>query len=157
MYYYDDYEPDYDSLDYHGRAGYEEALAEEGLQPCYECNRSYDWEADHCPNCYDEDGEPIEHPEGGCYACHMEEPNTEFMGQPMCWACYQAVAKGNYAPDRLVFADPGGNSALRAAGPGNPRVHPCPNCYEPNRLTPQDKARGYQCDTCADRLEHGGW
>lgn len=57
----------------------------------------------------------------------------------------------------LAFADPGGNSALRAAGPGNPRNLPCPNCGEPNRLTPQDKALGYQCDRCADRAERGGW
>ena len=53
------------------------------------------------------------------------------------------------------FADPGGRSALRAAGPGNPRNLPCPTCYEPNRLTPADKARGYQCDSCADALEGG--
>jgi endogenous inhibitor of DNA gyrase (YacG/DUF329 family) len=35
-------------------------------------------------------------------------------------------------------------------------VHPCPNCETPNVLTPQDVARGYQCDRCADALE-GGW
>jgi len=53
------------------------------------------------------------------------------------------------------FADPGGRSALRAASGTNPRNLPCPNCGEPNRLTPADRARGYQCDACADRLE--GW
>lgn len=56
----------------------------------------------------------------------------------------------NYA-----FADPGGNSALRAASERNPRNLPCPNCGKPNRLTPADKARGYQCDSCADALERG--
>ena len=56
-----------------------------------------------------------------------------------------------------IFADPGGNSALRAAGPNNPRNLPCPTCGEPNRLTPADRARGYQCDVCADRAERGGW
>lgn len=55
------------------------------------------------------------------------------------------------------FADPGGTSALRAAGPSNPRVHPCPTCGSPDRLTPADVARGYQCDPCADRAEHGGF
>ena len=55
------------------------------------------------------------------------------------------------------FADPGGNSALRAATKSNPRNLPCPNCKEPNRLTPADRARGYQCDACADRLERGGY
>ncbi len=55
----------------------------------------------------------------------------------------------------MDFADPGGNSALRAASPTNPRTLPCPNCEEPNRLTPKDRALGYQCDTCADQAERG--
>lgn len=54
-----------------------------------------------------------------------------------------------------MFADPGGNSALRAAGPGNPRNLPCPNCGTENVLTPEDRARGYQCDRCADAAERG--
>lgn len=53
------------------------------------------------------------------------------------------------------FADPGGKSALRAASKDNPRNLPCPNCGAPNRLTRKDKARGYQCDECADRAERG--
>jgi len=56
---------------------------------------------------------------------------------------------------RRMFRDPGGESALRAAGPGNPRNLPCPTCGEPDRLTPADVARGYQCDECARRDE--GW
>jgi hypothetical protein len=61
----------------------------------------------------------------------------------------------NYDPDgdRSEFADPGGNSALRAAGPGNRRTLPCPTCKAKNRLTPADRARNYQCDSCADRAE----
>lgn len=55
----------------------------------------------------------------------------------------------------LEFADPGGRSALRAASKSNPRNLPCPNCKAPNRLTPADRARGYQCDACADRAERG--
>ncbi len=55
------------------------------------------------------------------------------------------------------FADPGGRSALRAASSSNPRNLPCPNCKQPNRLTPKDKALGYQCDACADSLEGGGY
>jgi hypothetical protein len=54
------------------------------------------------------------------------------------------------------FADPGGNSALFAAGPDNPRVLPCPTCGAENVLTPADRASGYQCDRCADALERGG-
>lgn len=57
--------------------------------------------------------------------------------------------------DGIDFADPGGNSALRASSPTNPRNLPCPDCGEPDRLTPADRARGYCCDRCADRKERG--
>lgn len=53
------------------------------------------------------------------------------------------------------FADPTGVSALRAASSSNPRNLPCPTCGRSNRLTPKDKALGYQCDTCANRAESG--
>ena len=55
----------------------------------------------------------------------------------------------------LRFADPGGNSALRAATSRNPRNLPCPTCGTENCLTPQDRALGYQCDGCADQQERG--
>jgi hypothetical protein len=61
----------------------------------------------------------------------------------------------DYLIDGVGFADPGGNSALRAETPDNPRNLPCPNCGQPNRLTPIDRERGYQCDECADRAERG--
>jgi hypothetical protein len=54
------------------------------------------------------------------------------------------------------FADPGGNSALYPASKDNPRNLPCPTCHWPNRLTRADRARGYQCDSCANALERGG-
>ena len=44
-------------------------------------------------------------------------------------------------------------SALRRESSRNPRNLPCPTCEEPNRLTPADRDRGYQCDSCADRDE----
>jgi len=53
------------------------------------------------------------------------------------------------------FADPGGNSALYAAGKDNPRNLPCPTCGTENVLTPRDRAAGYQCDRCADQAERG--
>ena len=53
------------------------------------------------------------------------------------------------------FASPG--SALRAASKRNPRNLPCGTCKKPNMLTPADKAKGYQCDGCADRDEGGGY
>jgi hypothetical protein len=61
----------------------------------------------------------------------------------------------DYDDDRSHFADPGGRSALRAASRRNPRNLPCPNCGAKNRLTPEDRARGYQCDSCADKTERG--
>jgi len=71
-----------------------------------------------------------------------------------CDDCYHDDDYDDYRYEGR-FADPGGNSALRAAGPGNPRNLPCPTCGEPDRLTPADRARGYQCDSCADALERG--
>ena len=57
--------------------------------------------------------------------------------------------------DDSDFADPGGNSALRAETSSNPRDEPCPTCERPNALTRKDVALGYQCDRCAERLERG--
>jgi len=54
-----------------------------------------------------------------------------------------------------MFAEPGSNSALRAATKTNPRNLPCPTCGEPNRLTPKDRQLGYQCNQCADEQERG--
>ena len=59
------------------------------------------------------------------------------------------------ASDYDDFMDPGGKSALRAASKTNPRNLPCPTCRQPNRLTPKDRALGYQCDSCADAVENG--
>lgn len=61
----------------------------------------------------------------------------------------------DFVIDGVGFADPGGESALRAATKDNPRNLPCPTCGFPNRLTPIDKARGYQCDSCATAQERG--
>ena len=55
------------------------------------------------------------------------------------------------------FQDPGGNSALRRATKRNPRNLPCPNCGARNRLTAEDRERGYQCNQCADQAERGGF
>jgi hypothetical protein len=57
--------------------------------------------------------------------------------------------------DGVGFADPGGESALRAETADNPRNLPCPTCGHPNRLTPIDRARGYQCNSCANATERG--
>lgn len=55
----------------------------------------------------------------------------------------------------IDFADPGGNSALRAESKTNPCNQPCPTCHEENVLTPKDVQLHYQCDRCADRDEGG--
>lgn len=82
-------------------------------------------------------------------------PPTDFGACDMDGLDIEDVAAG--ASDDVFpgFADPGGPSALRAATSRNPRNLPCPTCREPNRLTPADVARGYQCDACADRAERG--
>ena len=54
-----------------------------------------------------------------------------------------------------AFADPYGVSALRAETSSNPRNLPCPTCGQPNKLTPADRACGYQCNSCASRAELG--
>ena len=61
------------------------------------------------------------------------------------------------AGDGYEFADPGGNSALRAASKTNPRIYSCPTCKRRRMLTRRDKELGYQCNACADALEHGGY
>jgi hypothetical protein len=58
--------------------------------------------------------------------------------------------------DRSDFADPGCRSVLRAATRLNPRNLPCPRCGRKNVLTPADRARGYQCNRCADAAEGRG-
>ena len=55
------------------------------------------------------------------------------------------------------FADPGGNSALRASSYNNPREYPCPTCGAEDVLTLKDVNLGYQCDRCADNAERGGY
>lgn len=55
--------------------------------------------------------------------------------------------------DGVGFAQEG--SALRAATADNPRNLPCPTCGYPDQLTPIDKDRGYQCDSCATAMERG--
>ncbi len=59
--------------------------------------------------------------------------------------------------DRSMFENPYGNSALRRSSRNNPRNLPCPTCKQPNRLTRKDKQLGYQCDSCADQAEGGGY
>jgi hypothetical protein len=69
--------------------------------------------------------------------------------------CDDDYDRDGYLIDGVGFADPGVNSALRAATKNNPRNLPCPTCGRKNQLTPIDVQRGYQCDSCADRAERG--
>jgi hypothetical protein len=57
--------------------------------------------------------------------------------------------------DGVGFAVPGGESALRAETPSNPRNLPCPTCGRENVLTPLDVAADYQCNACAREAERG--
>jgi hypothetical protein len=72
-----------------------------------------------------------------------------------CWDEEEDLYWDPFYDGNEDFEDPNGNSALRRATPSNPRNLPCPTCGEPDRLTPKDKALGYQCDECADRCERG--
>ena len=74
---------------------------------------------------------------------------------PRHWDDDQGWEEEDYQIDGVGFADPGGESALRAATKDNPRNQPCPTCGWPNRLTPIDVQRGYQCDACATAPETG--
>ena len=79
-----------------------------------------------------------------------DDDDTEIYDEDQC---------SDFDGSPLEFASPypGGRSALRAASPTNPRIYACPTCGAPNRLTRKDRQLGYQCDTCADAAEGGGW
>lgn len=51
------------------------------------------------------------------------------------------------------FREPGGKSALH---PGK-RTKRCPTCGRKNALTVADVRAGYQCDSCANMVERGGY
>lgn len=82
--------------------------------------------------------------------CHLK---CDDCGEVRCRCDEQDWSDDEFHID---FEHPGGNSALRAATPDNPRNLPCPTCGWPNRLTPADVSLGYQCDSCADSMERGG-
>jgi hypothetical protein len=118
---------------------------------------------------WDERDEPGHDPGPGytaCRGCGDEYPADELDGDWRCVTCAEddddedRSFEADYHDrpiDGVGFANPGGNSALRAATRSNPRNLPCGNCGGENRLTPADKAAGYQCDPCADRAEMGGY
>lgn len=70
----------------------------------------------------------------------------------MCIFCGDICCVGECGDSE--FADPGGNSALRAATVDNPRNLPCPTCGRLDVLTLKDVTLGYQCDSCATRDEN---
>ncbi len=110
----------------------------------------YDEYDDLEPN---EDTDPEECPECG------EELTNSHKCDNCGWEDEDMTPSGDDEEDLIDgvgFADPGGKSALRAATKDNPRNLPCPTCERPNKLTPADVARGYQCDDCAERDERGG-
>ena len=82
-------------------------------------------------------------------------PGDEDYEEDYSWEEENDPDSPRYLIDGVGFADPGGNSALRAATEDNPRNLPCPTCGRENMLTPIDKARGYCCDICADAAERG--
>lgn len=63
----------------------------------------------------------------------------------------------DYGDDDDDFADPEVIQPYELRRRSNPRNLPCPTCGCANRLTPKDRALGYQCNSCADRAERGGY
>ena len=91
-----------------------------------------------------------------CEACDYDTPPEDMMpGRSICVECYhdgQSMAEyDDYDQDYgdAPFRDPGGNSALRCGE----LEFDCPTCGAEKVLTQADVARGYQCDTCADKAE----
>jgi len=95
-----------------------------------------------------QDGEAVTFPNGNRYVKH------DFRKQGSIWHLYgdEDESPRDWDDDD-DFADPGGNSSLRAGD----RVYPCPTCGKENSLTAGDVRRGYQCDRCADRDEGRGY
>lgn len=119
---------------------------------CSECGSGYWIDEDQycCPECDSEEFTQMKK-----YSCN--HCGAEVHGDAYCDRCGNRINYDydNLQVDSMHFADPGGNSALRAATPSNPRIFPCPDCGQPDRLTPSDKEKDYCCDTCADIKERG--
>lgn len=95
---------------------------------------------------------------------HHSELYSDHDEDGWCWECteqeYDDIADDQHFASEdddmdSMFADPGGNSALRAVTEYNPRNQSCPTCHTENVLTPADVALFYQCDRCANELERG--
>jgi len=117
---------------------------------CIECDAGYSSEDSECPECGCEDF-------GDTRKFLCSHCNAEACGDAYCNRCGNRINYDydNLQKDSMDFANPGGNSALRAATPNNPRIFPCPDCGEPDKLTPSDRAHSYCCDECADHKERG--
>ena len=101
----------------------------------------------------DEDYPDDPHPDG-CFWCgSFDHASTDCQDRDDYYPEDRPEDYPEY--DGIHFADPGGRSALRAATEDNPRNLPCPTCGRRDRLTPADRALGYQCDACADQMERG--
>lgn len=111
---------------------------------------------------------PYQHNPSCCSSCGVSDVDEELVESPawprsrFCPDCFvdaEAEAREERDDELELFIDGVGfasaGSALRAETPDNPRNLPCGTCHRPNRLTPLDEARGYQCDACAERSERG--
>ena len=87
-----------------------------------------------------------------CEECGEELEEFE---EEICTYCSDSYEEtsGSELIDSVGFADPGGNSSLRAETSRNLRNLPCPTCKMPNKLTPIDVRNHYQCNDCADNSE----
>jgi hypothetical protein len=145
-----------DAGDYDGMNPFEDEEDRPVEMVCQACGYGFDTsEDDDCPECGSENC--IQRGSATVPCSHCGAPAD---GNAHCNRC---GARIHYDYDNLDaspmndFAQPGGNSALRAASVRNPRIFPCPDCETPDVLTAADKALGYCCDRCADRKERGGY
>ncbi len=97
----------------------------------------------------------------GCDEQMEEGEDVKVVGrETLCEGCAEDQEEfdgdeEDYQIDGVGFADPGGESSLRAETESNPRNLPCGDCEEPDRLTPADVRAGLRCDACANQEERG--
>lgn len=124
------------------------------------------YHCEHCSELIRGDAELVTDEEGFNYHDYCEEPANEDVHVASAAEIYgvspeevteeqrdkaKKINFGLLYGANIQFADPGGESALRAGV----RTEPCPTCGHPGRLTKEDVRLGYQCDQCAEALERG--
>lgn len=131
--------------------------------PCGKVFDEDDGDVKKCTSCSRKAESFQPYKEGTCVECDEQDDDKcdRLHCSNCCWCDDYISDYDDDREDRFEFdddfADPGGNSALRAETPDNPRDRPCPTCGDEDVLTREDVMRGYQCDSCANAAERGGY